>query len=495
MKLLVIGIDGGTKSIIDGMPMPFTQSLFKGAASKKLEEDLISRGWAEALTGEHASTNKGFYLMPCSDGSYDFSASYSKADMVSASSSETLWNYLSKNDVSVGIVNVPTTGPVDNVKGFMVAGGGGGIKATGEVPDGMVYPPAYKKMLEEGGYVFDVRLPGGEKTVSEFLKKISRAERVQRDIFIKLAQMEKPDFGFHCFRITTEVQYLARYEIERCIKKLNDCKSKGGEFKVDNEIQRVVIEHYRELDESIKSIFQKLEPESYMFIGDHSTALFKYEGNVDVWLSEKGYLRTLSAAEVFVRRGKRFLERKLLTKLRKNKKPKASLIRRPITQFSKRNSLAFGTFYDTGNFAGIFINDYQRFGGPVKGAEQVKALVNRICEDFNVDPVSIKYGLEARPYREEHEGAPFQHLMPDIKIHKPDTIYFSSRRWQFINENPNFKPLSQSLDGISYPHSGAKGSDPLFVYSKDLEQLIKDDDPRDLRLTYRIITRFFTRLA
>ena len=99
MKLLVIGIDGGTKSIIEGMPMPFTQSLFKDAVSENLEEDLISRGWAEALTGEHASTNKGFYLMPCSDGSYDFSASYSKSDMVSASSNKTLWDYLNKIDV------------------------------------------------------------------------------------------------------------------------------------------------------------------------------------------------------------------------------------------------------------------------------------------------------------------------------------------------------------------------------------------------------------
>lgn len=494
MKLLVIGIDGGTKSIIEGMPMPFTQSLFKEAASKNLEEDLISRGWAEALTGEHASTNKGFYLMPCSDGSYDFSASYSKSDMETASSNRTIWDYLNRNGVSVGIVNVPTTGPVDNVKGFMIAGGGGGVKATGEVPDEMVYPPIYKKILENSGYIFDVRLPGGEKTVSGFLRKISRAERVQKDTFIKLAQLESPDFGFHCFRITTEVQYLARYEIEKCIKKLVECKKNGVEFKPDNEIQRVLVAHYRELDESIKSIFQELKPESFIFIGDHSTALFEYEGNVDVWLNEKGYLRTLSSYEIFLTRALRFLKRKLFVNLWKNNKPKASLIRRPITKFSGRKTLAFGTFYDTGNFAGIFVNDCERFNGPVKGVAQVRAIVDNICKDFNTDPISIKYGLEARPYRELHEGAKYQHLMPDIKIHKPDSIYFSSRKWEFITKNPNLKPLNENLEGTRYPHAGAKGSDPLFVYSKDLEQLIRDDDPSDLRLTYRIITRFFTRV-
>lgn len=493
MRLLVIGIDGGTKGIIEGMPMPFTQALFKRAASKHLEEDLISRGWAEALTGEHASTNKGFYLMPCADGSYDFSGSYSKSDMVSASSNKAIWKLLNENGVSVGIVNVPTTGPADDVKGFMIAGGGGGVKATGGVPDGMVFPSIYKKTLEDNGYVFDVRLPGGEKTVSGFLKKISKAEHVQMDTFVKLAKLEKPDFGFHCFRITTEVQYLARYEIEKCIKKLAACKNKGVEFEPDNEIQRALVAHYRELDESIKSIFQELEPESYIFVGDHSTALFEHEGNLDVWLNEKRYLKTLSAAEIFVTRALRFLKRKLLVRLGKKEKPKASLIRRPITRFSERKTLAFGTFYDTGNFAGIFVNDNDRFNGPVKGAKQVKAIVDKICTEFNADPISIKYGLVAKPYREVHEGAQFQRLMPDIKIHKPDSIYFSSRKWEFITKNPNLKPLNESLEGIRYPHAGAKGSDPLFVYSKDLEHLIRDDDPSDLRLTYRIITRFFAR--
>ena len=77
MKLLVIGIDGGTRKIIDDMPMPFTQGLFARSASRDLDEDLISRGWAAILTGEHASTNKAFYLMPVAAGGLDFNASYS----------------------------------------------------------------------------------------------------------------------------------------------------------------------------------------------------------------------------------------------------------------------------------------------------------------------------------------------------------------------------------------------------------------------------------
>ncbi|WP_346992889.1 hypothetical protein [Alteromonas gracilis] len=120
MDLLVIGIDGGTKEIIDNLPMPFTQSLFKTAKSKTLTEDLISRGWAEVLTGQHAADTKAFYLMPCADKSYDFSASYSKKDMVNESPSKPLWEVLNESGASVGIVNVPTTGPVDEVNGFFI---------------------------------------------------------------------------------------------------------------------------------------------------------------------------------------------------------------------------------------------------------------------------------------------------------------------------------------------------------------------------------------
>lgn len=53
MKMLVIGIDGGDKRIIDAMDMPFLQSLLSERVCLKVEEDLWSRGWAEILSGVH----------------------------------------------------------------------------------------------------------------------------------------------------------------------------------------------------------------------------------------------------------------------------------------------------------------------------------------------------------------------------------------------------------------------------------------------------------
>ena len=488
MKLLVIGIDGGTKEILEGMPMPFTQSLLATAHSKTLDEDLISRGWAEALTGQHAASNKGFYLMPCNDGSYDFSASYSKNDMLTASSNPPLWTVLNEKGASVGIVNVPTTGPADEVNGFIIAGGGGGIKTSGVIPDGMVYPARYKAILEKNRYVFDLRLPG-ETGVSSFFKKIREAEQVQKDTFIELARETRPDFGFHCFRITTEVQYLARYEIDRCMEHIRQCKQQGIDFTPESTVQASIIAHYVSLDNSIKDLFEALQPESYLFIGDHSTALLQHEGNMDVWLSQRGYLAAYREPMIFLSKLKRFARRRITRLLNLKPTPKAPLIRNPLTRFYTSRTRAFGTFYDTGNFAGIFIND-ARFSGPVSASE-TPALVDKICSEFNADPIAARYSLEARPYRRLHEGEPFQTLMPDIKIHKPDSVYFSSRRWAFMVANPNLKPLEEDLKGIRYPHSGAKGRDPLFVYSQNLQDFIKPSDPNDLRLVYHLVSRLF----
>lgn len=492
MKLLVIGIDGGSRDIIDAMPMPFTQELFARSASRNLDEDLISRGWAEVLTGEHASENKAFYLMPVAEGGLDFNASYSKSDMLSCSRNEPLWKKLNQTGTSVGLMNIPTTGPADLVDGFLVAGGGGGLKADGAIPPTMMHPPGCKPVLEKHNYVFDVRLPGGETTVSGFLEKIRQAENVQKDTFIELARKENPDFGFHCFRITTEVQYLARFEIERAAEAIRKARDSGKDFQPETPTQKKVVEHYTNLDNSIRELFDTLKPEHYIFVGDHSTALLRHEGNVDVWLERAGYLTRMSPLERKARGGLIRMRNKadrMAVKYLGRKSP--PLIRRPLTKFSPGRTRAFGTFYDTGNFAGIFINDRARFGGPVSGEQEQENLVDEICRNLNATTEAREYQLEARPYRRNYPGAQFQKLMPDIRIHKPDSIYFSGRHWAFIRDNQNLQPLDEDLAGIRYPHTGAKGHDPLFVFSSGLESHLRDDDPNDLRAVYQMICRHF----
>jgi predicted AlkP superfamily phosphohydrolase/phosphomutase len=492
MKLLVIGIDGGTKRIFDYMPMPFTHSLFSRASSKVLKEDLISRGWAEILTGKHASETGGFYLKPVCNKTYRFDQSYGMKDMTAAPEVDALWSRLNKKGVRVGISNVPTTGPAPEVDGFVIAGGGGGMKAGKGISPSSVYPPEDLPILINNDYVFDIRLPRNVRSFASFADSLTEAQEVQKNTFIAMSEKHKPGFGFHCFRITTELQYLALSEIDLYIERVIDQKGNTNEVMPQNLVQSKVVEHYIHMDNCIRDIFESLKPEHYLFIADHSTKPLRYEVDIDVLLERFGLLTHMGSIEEYSYRTTLFTK-KAMNRFRKKFNLKGSWRphRFPFTRFNKLSTEAFGTFFDTGNFGGIFINDEERFGGPVRSKSKINSLVKEICVAINTSQEAAEWNLHARPYRSNFKNSKYQCFMPDIKIEKPDELYFTCRKGKFIVPNNNYGPVPENISGIRYPFTGVKGSDPLFVYSNSLQHLIEDGDPADLRLAYLLIDRYF----
>src|SRR5690606_22854328 len=111
-----------------------------------------------------------------------------------------------------------------------IAGGGGGLNASTSLPENMIYPSSLKPALEAHHYVFDIRLPGGHTTAQGFVRSITQAEADQKDTFIDLCKSTSPSFGFHCFRMTTEGQYLARYEIDQAMEAIRSAKASGVEY-------------------------------------------------------------------------------------------------------------------------------------------------------------------------------------------------------------------------------------------------------------------------
>ncbi|MCG7878264.1 MAG: hypothetical protein N0C90_18315 [Candidatus Thiodiazotropha endolucinida] len=271
---------------------------------------------------------------------------------------------------------------------------------------------------------------------------------------------------------------------------INKDKENRIEFKSENTIQENLVNHYKMLDESIKEMFDSLNPKHYLFIGDHSAALNKKYLNLDVWFESHNLLQVMNKYERFFNRLGNNLSKRLfkLTNYTSNKKS----VRKPMTRFKPSKTQAFGTFFDMGNFAGVFINDSKRFGGPIYSEAEVEILVNDIISKFNADPLTQSHHLYAKPVQKLYKNSRFSHLLPDILITKPDTTYSSGGYWEFVSDNPNLTPLEDEIGNKKYLYTGIKGSDPLFIYSKGLEKCIQTDAPNDLTLVYKIIDRYFS---
>ena len=494
MKLLVLGFDGGTQRIFENMPMPFTNDFLLNNKSRILKEDLISRGWAKILSGLHSSQTNALYLMPLGDKSLKFTQSYSLQDLMANDYVVPLWELLNKRGIKVGIQNIPTTNPAPEVDGFLVSGGGGGLSSMGGIPEHMVYPKENATILNKMGYTVDIRLGApGNNTFSDFVLNIEKAHEKQLSAYIELCKKHKPNFGFFCFRITTELQYLAMSEIESYISEVSDAYKEKREPKPKTDIQKWLIRHYEHMDICIKRLVEFLNPSHILYTADHSTAPFHYDFNVNVFLEQQGWFNRASSYNNLKQRLIKSVKQAVPAGLKKGIKTKLNIpsIRTSPTQIDKSATKAFGTFFDTGNFAGIFVNDQNRFNGPVKNDQEVKKLCSQICEELNQSSEAKTHCLHAKPFRERFSNFKYQHNLPDIRIEKPDDCYFSCRMPNFVEKNPNYGPLPMNIQELKYPNTGLKGQNPIFAFSNELEQFINEDDPNDLRVVYRIIDRVF----
>lgn len=494
MHTLVIGIDGGDLAILKAMPMPFVHGLLDQYQPITLQENLINRGWAEILSGREAADTNAFYLMPLCDKTYRFSRSYGLRDLLRNDDVTPLWRLLNQRGYKVGFMNVPTTSPAPEVDGFLVSGGGGGIYATAGVPPHMMHPRENRAILEKAGYIFDIRLgSAGVQTFSELVQRIEEAHDAQRAAYLELCAQHRPDFGFFCFRITTELQYLAMSEIEDYQERRHQQGAGQGFPPPRSEVQRALLRHYEHMDGCIRTMIETLQPRHVIFTADHGTAPYRKEFNTDILLQDLGYQQRMLAVDrlrrISLKAAKRLIPA-YVKALVKTDKP-GPKVRVPFTPFDKRRTAAFGTFFESGNFAGIYINDAVRFGGPINGEVQVRKLTTEIIKRFNDTPQAATYGLRAEEFRQKYAGHRYEHVMPDIRIIKPDHCYFTCRKPEFSMDNPNYGPVPMDIRGLRYPHTGVKSSQPLFLLDPTAATMIRDDDPTDLRTVYRVIERLF----
>src|SRR5690606_11474649 len=157
MRLLILGIDGGDKRIIQAMDMPFTQKLMSERVQINIREDLWSRGWSELSSGLHGVDTGAFYAKPKLNGTTQFTQSYNHTDYRRNPHCTLIWEKLNQIGHKVGFVNMPTTIPAPRVNGFFISGAGAGFSPASRVPEVACHPTELSYELLKRNYTWEQR--------------------------------------------------------------------------------------------------------------------------------------------------------------------------------------------------------------------------------------------------------------------------------------------------------------------------------------------------
>lgn len=483
MKLLLVGMDGVEKSTFQRGWTPFISSLIEQGCQIKLKEDLISRGWAEVILGEHASVSKAVYEGPLANGTHDWSEKYKLADTPSLGDKvKPIWQVLNDQGYKVGIMNVPTTFPSPKVNGFFVSGGGGGGPVGQDVGIEQCYPPTIQNYLSSSGYILDERLTSllHEKKLynpDDFYGRLKLKNQKRTDTFIALSKQYDIDFGFLVYKssmITAETLV---------IPELAHAEKTGKKSKFIDATQNF----YVHFDLEIKRLIEAFPDTQIILISDHSMKLREWTVNANAFLVSIGLQtgsKSKSSLYSFIKSYKHLVPMFVKKLLKSNAKIKTSY--ESMTTFDKATTKAFSIAFSHGQH-GIFINDRRRFNGPVDENE-IEQLKKTIIDAFNCHPDSIKHQFRAT---KAPQGAIDQY--PDIVLDLPDGYLTASTSSDFVT---SFK---QSVEGLDLrrtdhlSHNTIKGHSPLALNVNGEWLINPTDQKHDLRLIYDHVLTFFNK--
>ena len=491
MKYLLLGIDGAQNEIFQRYDMPFVHSLIKKGKDLNLTADLISRGWVEIYTGQQATETGGYYEKPIANGTLEWSKDFKLSSIPGYGADiKPLWQVINELGFKVGVMNVPTTNPAPQVDGFFVSGGGGGKNISEGIAVEQCYPKEIKNSLDESGYIVDERVPSllwekGLFDAEKFIDRLILMTEKRIESYILLCKQYQVDFGFLVLRSVAVIEYLANGEGNRYLKQ---------EKNTNEKLVLQIFRFYSRLDQLIEKLFKSLSPEQAMLVSDHGLVPRLFGVNLNAFLIKNGFQQSSGNKSMlfqFVKSFRHFIPYSLRQALKKNKKIKSGY--QSLVNFDKEKSLAFN-ITQMGAIFGIYLNDKERFGGPVKVNEK-EALKNTIINCFNEDVECQKHVVIAIPF--EGFGKPFDHLMPDILVSMPDGYMPVNESKQLFSKHaPSFNEID--LTKVRDDNwTGIKGTKALSIdcfQLDDAEQPSMQNNTPGLTTVFTKVVASFKRL-
>lgn len=438
MKLLLIGMDGASEEIFQRGWTPFIASLLEKKTQLNITNDLLSRGWLEIATGEHASKTGAMYDMPEKGGGVKWKLDFSFRNIPGLGTSiKPIWQRLNEMGYKVGIMNLPTTFPAPEVDGFFVSGGGGGAPVTQAPTEALCYPKEILPSLLDDDYIVDDRLYQlmAEKNLnspSEIFERLAYKNSRRTKSFVNLSNKYEIDFGFVVYK-TSSVFAETFYNTEM-VRRSNSSN------KADSDLMKALERYYRDFDDEVRALQSKFPEAELVFVSDHGSCERKFSVNLNEFLKSEGFLFN-SMKKIAIKKTISKIKELIPFTIKAYLKKSVAMKAKHVGQvgFDIERSLAFSKTHGDWSH-GIFIND-ERFGGPVKVSD-VNDVKCRIIEKFNNSKESIQHGLKAVS---SNETGSVCSSFPDIKIILPNGYLTTDREKGFVTK---FEPV-KTQDCIS----------------------------------------------
>lgn len=380
-KTIIFALDGLSKKIIDAVGGDLPAIFNETFSTVTVDADLLYRGWPEWITGQRGAEIRALYNKPLANGSWSFTAAYSKHDYELHHAS-TIWEKLNQAGKSVGLFGLPTTYPAPKVDGFCISGSGAGFDQSEGMPVDAFFPPNLKEIVDDfGGLSPELRYANGDfDSISKYLQ-LEREGFAQRlDLFVKLVQSQNTDVSIFFDKYFAHFAWLLMRDLE------------DFENQPSNK-QRVIRLHLDFIGKQIGSIIERFPDVQFLVVSDHGAQGRMGSINLNMLLLKSNLLfntKPFEQLKIHLRRKiKRLLPKKYLSNAAKFA-PKQKVGKRAPGEgmYCGVKSSCFAARY----IPGIFINT-EAFGGRILDTEIEKCFAN-IKHAVNSNPDLKRIGVK-----------------------------------------------------------------------------------------------------
>lgn len=265
-KVLVIGLDGATFDLIrpwiEKGELPALRKLIETGACGELTSTIppvTAPAWTSFATGKNPGKHGVFDFRMREKNSYKM-----KPISMKDRDGEAIWNILSRWDRKVGILNLALTYPPEKVNGFMVSG------FLAPENKNYSFPNIVLKELKEKivGYRIHPKTPFSNENKDKYVSEVNEMTENLKEATLFL--MEKYDWDFF-LTVFQSTDWLQHYFFED---------------------EKLLLEHYKKIDNSINSIIEKLDKNTTIIImSDHGFGPLIKSVYINSWLEKNGLIK------------------------------------------------------------------------------------------------------------------------------------------------------------------------------------------------------------